>query len=65
MHFLKTKLTCLRIFLEINTYSFIKFIPNVTNALYIRFFNSFGHQVSNIYNSIFFFLYLVLLFLKL
>jgi hypothetical protein len=47
MHFLKTWLTCSPIFLEIHTYSFIEFIPNITNALYIRFLNSFSHQVSN------------------
>jgi hypothetical protein len=63
MHFLKINLTCSRIFLEISTYSFTEFIPNFTNALYIRFLNSFSLQVSNIYNSTF--LYLVLLFLKL
>jgi uncharacterized protein YaaQ len=34
MHFLKTKLTSSRgFFSEINTYNFIEFIPNFTNAL--------------------------------
>jgi hypothetical protein len=44
MHFLKTKLTCSRFFSEINTYSFIEFILNFSNALYIQG----GTKVSNI-----------------
>jgi hypothetical protein len=55
MHFLKTWLTCSRIFLGINTYSFLEFIPNFTNALYTRFLNSFSHQVSNIFPIFFVF----------
>jgi hypothetical protein len=35
MHFLKTRVTFGEFFSEINSYGFMEFIPNFTNALYM------------------------------